>query len=103
LLTLNFVVFAWVFFRATSFSNAFEVLGQALTGWGTEGAVSLAAIAVIAGMLAIQQLPGDLGQRAMAAFSRVHWAAQGAALGLVLVVIGALSPAGVAPFIYFQF
>ena len=103
LMTFSFVACAWVFFRATSFGNAIDVFDQALTGWGTAGSVSLSAVAVIAGAIAIQRLPRDLGRQAMATFSRVHWAAQGAALGVVLMVIGALSPAGVAPFIYFQF
>jgi len=101
--TLVFVATAWVFFRATSFGNVFDVIGQVFSGWGTPGRASLGAVAVIAGMIAIQQLPSDFGKRAMAAFSRVHWAAQGLALGVTLLVIGALSPAGVAPFIYFQF
>ena len=103
LATLCFVVFAWIFFRATSFTNAFDVIGQIFTGWGTAGAASLGAIAVIAGMITAQQLRGRLGDKLMASFSRVHWAAQGVALGAVLMVIGALSPSGVAPFIYFQF
>ena len=101
--TLTFVAFAWVFFRATSFGNAFDVIGRAFNGWTVEGTVSLGAIAAIAGMIAIQQLPSNLGPKAMAMFSRVHWAAQGAALGVFLMIAGAMSPAGVAPFIYFQF
>ncbi len=58
---------------------------------------------MIAAVFAIQQIPSSFGHRAMVAFSRVHWAAQGVALGVFLMVAGALSPAGVAPFIYFQF
>ena len=103
LITLNFVVFAWIFFRATSFSNAFAVIGRVFSGWGEAGAVSAGSVALIVGMIAIQQLRGQFGERMMAAFSRFHWAAQGAALGVALLFIGALSPAGVAPFIYFQF
>jgi D-alanyl-lipoteichoic acid acyltransferase DltB (MBOAT superfamily) len=103
LLAVNFVVFAWIFFRATSFGDAFDVIGRVFSGWGAPGAASLGAIAVIAAVFAIQQIPSSFGHRAMVAFSRVHWAAQGVALGVFLMVAGALSPAGVAPFIYFQF
>jgi hypothetical protein len=39
----------------------------------------------------------------MAAFSRLGPVAQGACLAVTLTVIGALGPAGVAPFIYFRF
>lgn len=103
LFSFSFVTFAWIFFRATSFGNAFDVIGRMFSGWTSPGTVSLGAIAVIAGMIAIQQLPLGYGQRAMSAFSRVHWALQGVALGAFLMLAGALSPAGVAPFIYFQF
>ncbi len=48
-------------------------------------------------------MPAGATARLMASFSRLSPVVQGATLALALTVIGALGPAGVAPFIYFRF
>jgi alginate O-acetyltransferase complex protein AlgI len=101
LLTFNFVCLGWVFFRATSFANAFEVLGRlfhpsatALSGW---------VIVAIFGMLVAQHVPASASSRAQAVWSRWPLWAQASSLAAVLIVVDVLGPTGVAPFIYFQF
>jgi D-alanyl-lipoteichoic acid acyltransferase DltB (MBOAT superfamily) len=104
LITFNIVCLAWVFFRATSFDNAFEVLGRLFGHWGEPSpAVTLSLLFVVAIGIGGQYIPKPAMGRAMAWFSRLSPVAQGAALGLVLLVTNTLGPRGVAPFIYFQF
>jgi D-alanyl-lipoteichoic acid acyltransferase DltB (MBOAT superfamily) len=101
IVTFHIVCLAWVFFRADSFGGAVEVLARL---W-QDGTASLApmVLVVIALVLAVQQVPPGTGARLQVAFSRWSAPAQAGALGAVLVVIDALGPTGVAPFIYFQF
>jgi D-alanyl-lipoteichoic acid acyltransferase DltB (MBOAT superfamily) len=103
-LTFQFVCFAWVFFRATSFTNAFQFIERAFTGWGMASAlVTPLLVLTIAAVLAVQLIPSSLGERLTTVFSRQHLAVQALALALVLLVISTLGPSGVAPFIYYRF
>ena len=104
LATFNFVCLGWVFFRAESLADAFAVLGQIATGWTqAPELVSAGVVLAIAVGIGGQYVPSDAIGRLMAAFSRRSPVVQGACLALALTVIGALGPAGVAPFIYFRF
>jgi alginate O-acetyltransferase complex protein AlgI len=58
---------------------------------------------VIVGMLAAQFVPPRLVEAGQVAFSRTAPIVQGVTLALGFLVIDALGPTGVAPFIYFQF
>ncbi|MBS1848253.1 MAG: MBOAT family protein [Actinobacteria bacterium] len=102
LATFHFVCLCWVFFRATSFANAFTVLGR-LFHFGGNEPLNLVLIAVIAGAIAVQFLPSNLSGRIRSAFSYSPWWAQAVLLACAVVTINALGPTGVAPFIYFQF
>jgi hypothetical protein len=101
LATFHFVCLGWVFFRATSFGNAFEVLGRLVHGSSTP--VHWWVAVTVVGMLALQHVPADAAGRAQAAWSRWPLAAQAGSLAAVLLVVDVLGPTGVAPFIYFQF
>ena len=106
--TFGIVCVAWVFFRATDVERAVAVLRQVVTG-GLEHAHPGATLVhplvpvVVVGMIALQFVPWATVQRAQ------HWVAarplalQGAAAGAALMVIDALGPEGIAPFIYFRF
>jgi alginate O-acetyltransferase complex protein AlgI len=102
--TFQIVCLAWVFFRADSFSNAWEVLSRLFFHWGGNAALVtpwvLLAIAVGIGS---QYIPGRAVAHAMAQFSRLSPAVQGVVLGFGLLFINVLGPRGVAPFIYFRF
>lgn len=100
--TFHFVCLCWVFFRATSFSNAFDVLGR-LFHFGGNQPFNVVLVGVIVGAIAVQFTPRELSGRLRAAFSNVPWWAQAALLSGTMVVTNALGPTGVAPFIYFQF
>jgi D-alanyl-lipoteichoic acid acyltransferase DltB (MBOAT superfamily) len=104
LVTFNIVCLAWVFFRAPTFTMAWDVLGRLFTGWGEPSpAVSLLLILVLVGMLACQFVPELTMERVQVAFSNFPVVAQGVTLGGCFFLIDALGPTGVAPFIYFRF
>lgn len=102
LLTFHVVCLGWVFFRAPTLSEAFAVLDR-LVDLGTGQGVNLVVVATIALFLGTQFVPSDAVGRAQARFSRLAAWQQGAVLALFLVFTSALSPTGVAPFIYFAF
>ena len=102
--TFQFVCLAWIFFRATSFTNAFAVIGRILTGWGTaSNLVTPLVLVTIAAVLLVQQVPSRIGERVAAVWSNLHLVAQALILAVVLLGITTLGPTGVAPFIYYRF
>ncbi|MBU6328557.1 MAG: MBOAT family protein [Acidobacteria bacterium] len=102
-LTFNVVCLAWVFFRAPSVSDAFAVLWRLVVGTGSDANVTLLLILVVLASLASQFVPERFPKRAERWFGGLAPILQIAALALGLVMIDALGPEGVAPFIYFQF
>jgi D-alanyl-lipoteichoic acid acyltransferase DltB (MBOAT superfamily) len=100
--TFNFVCLGWIFFRATSFANAVQVLGRIFSG-GPHVHLNVMVVAVVVLALALQWIPAWWSSRLQDAFARWSIPAQALALAGVLVVIDAFGPAGVAPFIYFRF
>ncbi len=102
LLTFHVVCLGWVFFRATSVDNAGEVL-RGLFHLSTGGGINLVVIATIVFFLATQFVPSRSVGKLQARFSRFGIWQQGAALAVWITFTSALSPVGVAPFIYFNF
>jgi D-alanyl-lipoteichoic acid acyltransferase DltB (MBOAT superfamily) len=101
--TLNVVCLTWVFFRAESVGDALTMLHRLFTAGGAATAVTWVVVAVIAGSIASQFVPPRVVERAQEAYSRAGLAVQLAAVVVGLMVVSALGPEGVAPFIYFQF
>jgi hypothetical protein len=104
LATFHFVCFAWVFFRADSFGNAWAVLGRLFTAWGrsSPGVTSGVLLAIAVG-IGLQYVPWRAWGTAMAGFSRAPALAQGVVLAILLMAVNTMGPRGVAPFIYFKF
>jgi D-alanyl-lipoteichoic acid acyltransferase DltB (MBOAT superfamily) len=103
IITFHVVCLAWIFFRAENFSQAWAMLSGLVTDWGLGHLVKPMVVFTIVAMVAAQFVPTRLVEAAQVAFSRAAPVAQGALLALGFLVIDALGPAGVAPFIYFQF
>ncbi|MGH9125165.1 MAG: MBOAT family O-acyltransferase [Acidimicrobiales bacterium] len=101
--TFHVVCLAWVFFRATSFHNALEVLGRIADIAGRHQPFNWKVAAVVVGSIGIQLGPRGIGNWLQASFSRFPLWGQGLVLAGVLTTIDLLGPAGVAPFIYFRF
>jgi hypothetical protein len=102
LVTFNFVCLSWVFFRATSFANAGDVLGRIFSG-GPHVHLDIMLVAVVVVALLVQWFPARWSTGLQATFSRMSLPVQALGLAGVVVVIDAFGPAGVAPFIYFRF
>ncbi len=102
--TFQFVCLGWLFFRAESFTVAFTMLKRLVTAWAVpDPIVRLPVVLAIVASLALQYVPGGVGERVQVAFARLSTTAKGAALAGCLLVITTLGPTGVAPFIYFRF
>ncbi len=102
--TFQVVCFAWIFFRADSFADAWDVIVRLFTAWGEPSPlVTGGVLAAIAVGIGSQYLPHRFPLAIMARFSRLPVPAQAAVLSLALLVTHAMGPEGVAPFIYFQF
>jgi alginate O-acetyltransferase complex protein AlgI len=102
-ITFNVVCLAWVFFRAESFDNAFTLLFRLVFAPGIGPLVTPMVLFVIVAMVGAQFVPTEAVNRAQAAFSRTVPAVQAVVLAGCLLLINALGPEGVPPFIYFQF
>jgi alginate O-acetyltransferase complex protein AlgI len=104
LVVFNFVCFAWIFFRATSFANAWDVIEQLFTNWGAPSPeVTVGVVVAIIVGIGVQYVPLGAIDWILTRFSRIHPVAQAVALGISLMITDTLGPEGVAPFIYFQF
>jgi len=101
--TFHVVCFAWIFFRAESLSKSVDVLTAIFLSSGGNEVPSFAAITLVAAALAMQFFPRMLSEKTDATFDRCNVVTQGLIFGLGVLLIDALGPDGVAPFIYFQF
>jgi D-alanyl-lipoteichoic acid acyltransferase DltB (MBOAT superfamily) len=102
--TFQFVCLGWVFFNASSFSNATAMLGRLFTGWGNASPlITPLLIITIIGVIEVQFLPANMLERAQRFFSEQRAFVQAGLLGVVLLAITTLGPTGVAPFIYYRF
>lgn len=102
LITFHITCLGWVLFRATDMDTAGAML--AALGQGGEGeAITLWLVAITVAALALHFTPPHWPQRLEAALRPLPAWALGLSFGLALVIVLTLGPAGVAPFIYFQF
>ena len=79
------------------------MLGQLVSFGGGAALVAPLLIITIVAMLASQFVPPAVPRRAEVAFARLAPILQLGLLAIGLVVVNALGPEGIAPFIYFQF
>jgi D-alanyl-lipoteichoic acid acyltransferase DltB (MBOAT superfamily) len=104
LIVFHFVCFAWIFFRAEDFTVASVFIRGLGAGWDQPiQQAQPAMVALILIGMAGQFLPPGSFERAGQALARVPYWGLGVASGLILAVINALGPEGIAPFIYFRF
>src|SRR3954469_25611881 len=103
-LTFHVVCFAWIFFRADSFSRAGDVIARLFSAWGQPSPLVTTSVvlAILVGIVGQYVRPTAVGSL-LATFQRLPAVAQAACVGVALVLINTLGPTGVAPFIYFRF
>ena len=103
LVTFNVVCLAWIFFRSPDLSTAFEMIGRLPAG-GPSPLVTFPIVFLTMAAIAVQAVPSNWWERAEAWVIARPVAAQGIAVGALLVAAdAAVGQAGVAPFIYYQF
>jgi alginate O-acetyltransferase complex protein AlgI len=102
--TFQYVCLGWVFFNASSFSNATALLERLFTGWGgSSPLVTPLLVLVIVGVIEAQFVPPGALTRIQRVFSEQRALVQAGLLGAILLGITTLGPSGVAPFIYYRF
>lgn len=104
LVTFHIVCLAWIFFRSPDFTIARTMLTRLATAWGDPSPLVTGSVllAVAVGVL-MQYTPSGVIERSQIVLSRLSPVATGLVLAVGLLVIDALGPQGVAPFIYFAF
>ena len=101
-LTFHVVCLGWVFFRAATLGDAFEVLGRLASG-GAAAAVTPAVLLLLLIGIGAQYVPRSLGPRLERLSAAANPVMVGVVGGIGLLVVDTLGPQGIAPFIYFQF
>lgn len=101
-LTIHLVCLSWVFFRSPSFETAGTMLSQ-LGHWAAPEMITLPVLLAIGLGFCLQIFDGNRLEKIWNAFSAWPFWLKGATAAIILTIILALGPQGVAPFIYFQF
>jgi D-alanyl-lipoteichoic acid acyltransferase DltB (MBOAT superfamily) len=101
--TFHLVCLTWIFFRATSLSEAFEYLEGILSLRGGLGdtAALIAVLPLMAIMFAIDLAQRQAGREPFVL--RWHPVTQGLAYGVMVLFVLVFSGGNTVPFIYFQF
>lgn len=108
LLTLHFVVFLWVFFRAQSFESAWLMLGQVVNTfdwaylapfWNTRSLFLILLFAAVA----IHAIPASKFSRVEDIYVRIPFVFKAVAFIVLIQIILQVRSESVQPFIYFQF
>jgi alginate O-acetyltransferase complex protein AlgI len=101
--TFNLIVFGWILFRSTDLS-VFGDYMSALVRSGPATLYSVPVVGAIALVIGLQLLPERPMEGIELRIGRLQPLLLGAALALVVLVVGATVPSqGVPPFIYFRF
>jgi len=100
---VQFVSLGWLFFNASSMSNAFQLLGRLVSGWGQPSPLGHApVVVVIVGMIALQYVPARLVRPRRRALPGRARAPPGGQLGRgPAPPLTTLGPRRVQPFIYY--
>ncbi len=101
-LTIHLVCLSWIFFRAPSFEDAGIMLRQMLD-WTPSEMITIPVLLAIVVGFCLQIFDGNRLERAWNRVSAWPIWVKGLVGAVILTVILALGPRGVAPFIYFQF
>jgi alginate O-acetyltransferase complex protein AlgI len=102
-ITVHFVCFAWIFFRASSFENAVAILQRIASGTVSFANVSEPVAIIMLIAILGHYTPDDWFKRVTSLFERSPFFVQAAALALLLLAIHYVAATGAAPFIYTKF
>lgn len=102
-LVFHFVCLTWIFFNADTFGIAVEYITTTVKGGASAHVLTPFSLALLCLGFLGQFFPEDLVDRLERGIARVPLVAQATALAMVVMVIGAIGPGTLAPFIYFKF
>ncbi len=102
-LTFHVVVAAWVFFRARTFDNAFEVFGSLFSGTFDTANIPTSVIGVLVLAALSHWFPDRWLASAVRLYHSIPSVAQAAVLVAIVFVANFIARTEVQPFIYFQF
>jgi len=103
LFTFHVFSIATIFFRSPDMETATAFFAGIFQWTGSVELFSPFMLALIIGAVAIQFLPGNVFERIAQRYQNAGMVALGLMLGGSLLLMEAIGPEGVAPFIYFQF
>jgi alginate O-acetyltransferase complex protein AlgI len=102
IVTFHIVCLGWILFRAESFDLAMQML-QGLTRMGPIMALTPFLLALIVGGIAMHWLPPRAVEGLAVRVREAPAITMGVLIGIMILLVEAMRPEGVAPFIYFQF
>jgi len=102
LITFHIVLLGWIFFRASSFDVALTFLGGIFGGGASLMLTPMLLGLILLGML-LHFMPRYTIQRAAMQVRALPAGVVGIGVGLLILIVDAMRPEGVAPFIYYQF
>jgi alginate O-acetyltransferase complex protein AlgI len=108
LFTFHLVCLSWVYFRAETFSQAWEMLGQVATRFGWQSVIDVVLaygtpFVLISLALAIHWLPISIKELYRGAFIRSHLVLKIVIILAVALLVFQFKSAELQPFIYFRF
>jgi alginate O-acetyltransferase complex protein AlgI len=103
IITLHIVLLGWIFFRATSFDSALAFLSGIFTAGGGATLLTPALLGMILVGMSFHYAPPYTIQRVAMRVRSIPAVWVGLAVGVLILVVDAMRPEGVAPFIYYQF
>jgi D-alanyl-lipoteichoic acid acyltransferase DltB (MBOAT superfamily) len=103
ILTFHIVTLAWIFFRSSTFEGAMQFLAG-IGALDFSGSIlrPMGLFLILLGT-ALHALPPDAIQQNAIRLRRINAAWVGLGMGVLILIIDAMRPAGVEPFIYYQF
>ncbi len=103
IITLHIVLLGWIFFRAQSFDSALAFIHGIFTAGGAAALVTPMLLAMIVVGMSFHYFPPWTMQRTAMKLRTLNPVLVGLGVGLFILVVDAMRPEGVAPFIYYQF
>jgi alginate O-acetyltransferase complex protein AlgI len=108
IVTFHFVCFCWIFFRATSMENAWEVLHAIAGNFHAQVFVAFisgySTVLFLMGLgFALHFIPHSVEQKAQRVVMEMPVAGKVALIVTLIVLVMQTKSAGIQPFIYFQF
>jgi D-alanyl-lipoteichoic acid acyltransferase DltB (MBOAT superfamily) len=103
IITFHIVLLGWIFFRAQSFDAALTFIGGIFTAGGMSALVTPMLLAMIVVGMTFHYFPPYTMQRTAMKLRTLNPVLVGLGVGLFILVVDAMRPEGVAPFIYYQF